>query len=348
MLDDESDAEEAVQQPPPPSGPENAPAAALEQSPAVPDYAPGAVSDSENQVADPTNVKEEEEDSDSDIEVVYIKRASKKAHRSWTKLKEEQLAHTAASALIMITFQHARIRITPALTAVFATAHDRHVLCCLAKLFNVVLGNADPLPQPARGRACLLALRVRELESCHVIARLLDDSASAPLPPPLFELPRRCCPPSSRQLPTCCLGRPASLSLQTLASRSTRLEDGSGPLLVLSAIDDGIAGHFRATLDPPALALLEYQSGPFASKVLTARVPATSSPRTRLFCLLCCFAGFVCCCRSALQPVAAAVSLTLSVTTALLGPALASCAPVASRSSAVACNVQSRQQHSEV
>ena len=97
MLDDESDAEEAVQQPPPPSGPENAPAAVLEQSPAVPDYAPGAVSDSENQVEDPTNVKEEEEDSDSDIEVVYIKPASKKAHRSWTKLKEEQLAHTAAS-----------------------------------------------------------------------------------------------------------------------------------------------------------------------------------------------------------------------------------------------------------
>ena len=70
--------------------------------------------------------------------------------------RETQSDDVRREALIMITFQHARIRITPALTAVFATAHDRHVLCCLAKLLNVVLGNADPLPQPARGRACLL------------------------------------------------------------------------------------------------------------------------------------------------------------------------------------------------
>ena len=77
--------------------PDNAPAAVLEQPPAVPDNAPAAVSDSGNQVEGPANVKKEEEDSDSDIEVVYIKPASKKARRSWTKVKEEQLNHTAPS-----------------------------------------------------------------------------------------------------------------------------------------------------------------------------------------------------------------------------------------------------------
>ncbi|CAE7668743.1 ANKRD50 [Symbiodinium sp. CCMP2592] len=66
MLENESDAEDAGQQPPPPSGPDNAPAAVL-AAPIGLDNAPAAVSDSGNQVAveGPANVKKEEE-SDSD------------------------------------------------------------------------------------------------------------------------------------------------------------------------------------------------------------------------------------------------------------------------------------------
>ena len=65
----------------------------------MPDNAPAAVSDSGNQVEGPANVEEEEDDK----KVVYIKPASKKARRSWTKVKEEQLDHTAPSLPLLQT-----------------------------------------------------------------------------------------------------------------------------------------------------------------------------------------------------------------------------------------------------
>ena len=68
----------------------------------MPDNAPAAVSDSGNQVEGPANVEEEEDDK----KVVYIKPASKKARRSWTKVKEEQLDHTAPSLPLAASSSH--------------------------------------------------------------------------------------------------------------------------------------------------------------------------------------------------------------------------------------------------
>ena len=173
----------------------------------------------------------------------------------------------------------------------FAAEHDRNILCCLAQLLHIVPGEADPLPQSAAARANLSlrhgglglrsaaehapaayfaswadslgALRVREPDSCHIIARLLDDATSGPslflsslagavhllrdtgFPPPAFaDLPLQ--PPVVPANPD----EPVDTTRgwQRPASR---------------AIDD-------STADPPSLALLESQCGPFASRILAA------------------------------------------------------------------------------
>ena len=122
--------------------------------------------------------------------------------------------------------------------------------------------------------------------------------------------------------PTCPCNPP--LSLQTPTSLSTLLEAGSGPLPVLSMIAP-------PTLLPWPYLNLSVDRSPRGSS--PPCLPATSSPWTLLFSVLCCSAGFACPCLSTLQLVAAAVLSTLSVTTALLAPVLASCAPVGSLSS---------------
>ena len=86
-----------------------------------------------------------------------------------------------------------------------------------------------------------------EPDSCHTVARLLDEATSAPLP----ELPLQLSVvPANPDEPV-----DTTRGWQRPASR---------------AIDESTAGRFRAMLDPPSLALLESQCGPFASRILTA------------------------------------------------------------------------------
>ena len=191
----------------------------------------------------------------------------------------------------------------PALTAVFAAEHDRNILCCLAQLLHIVPGDADPLPQSATVRAnfslrhgglglrsaaehapaayfaswadSLVALRVHEPDSCHIVARLLDDAIDAPSGPSL----PRCLsslagavhllrdtgfqPPAFADLPLQPPVLPANPDEPVDTTRGWQRPASR-------AIDDSTAGRFRAMLDPPSLALLESQCGPFASRVLTA------------------------------------------------------------------------------
>ena len=188
----------------------------------------------------------------------------------------------------------------PALTAVFAAEHDRNILCCLAQLLHIVPGDADPLPQSAAARANLSlrhgglglrsaaghapaayfaswadslgALRVREPDSCHIIARLLDDATSGPsLPRCLSSLAGAVHllrdtgfpPPAFADLPLQPPVVPANPDEPVDTTRGWQRPASR-------AIDDSTAGRFRAMLDPPSLALLESQCGPFASRILTA------------------------------------------------------------------------------
>ena len=188
----------------------------------------------------------------------------------------------------------------PALTAVFAAEHDRNILCCLAQLLHIVPGDADPLPQSAAARANLSlrhgglglrsaaehapaayfaswadslgALRVREPDSCHIIARLLDDATSGPsLPRCLSSLAGAVHllrdtgfpPPAFADLPLQPPVVPANPDEPVDTTRGWQRPASR-------AIDDSTAGRFRAMLDAPSLALLESQCGPFASRILTA------------------------------------------------------------------------------
>ncbi|OLP97133.1 hypothetical protein AK812_SmicGene20564 [Symbiodinium microadriaticum] len=175
----------------------------------------------------------------------------------------------------------------------------------------------------------LVALRVREPDSCHIVARLLDDATSGPsLPRCLSSLAGAVHllrdtgfqPPAFADLP---LQPPARLANPDEPVDTSR----SWQRPASRAIDDSTAGRFRAMLDPPSLALLESECGPFASRVLTASPSCheltLDSPVFRALLLR----RLRCPCLSTKQLVAAAVLSTLSVTTALLAPVLASCAP---------------------
>ena len=238
-----------------------------------------------------------------------------------------------------------------ACSTVFGCFHLRSQLCslpnmtmtatfCAAWPSHIVPGDADPLPQPAAARAnlclrhgglglrsaaehapaayfaswadSLSALRVRAPDSCHVVARLLDDAAFAPsLPRCLSSLAGAVQPPAFADLPPHPPVGPADPDEPVDTTRGWQRPASR-------AIDNSTAGRFHSA-DP----LLRGFSLPCP--------PATSSPWTHLFCEPCCSAGFACPFRSTLQLVAAAAPSTLSATTTLLAPVLASCAPVASR-----------------
>ena len=255
-----------------------------------------------------------------------------------------------------------------ACTTVFGCLHLHSQLCSLPNMtatfcaaspscFTLLPAMPIPLPQSATARAnfslrhgglglrsaaehapaayfaswadSLVALRVREPDSCHIVARLLDDATSGPsLPRCLSSLAGAVHllrdtgfqPPAFADLP---LQPPARLANPDEPVDTSR----SWQRPASRAIDDSTAGRFRAMLDPPSLALLESECGPFASRVLTASPSCheltLDSPVFRALLLR----RLRCPCLSTKQLVAAAVLSTLSVTTALLAPVLASCAP---------------------
>ncbi|CAE7249756.1 SHKBP1 [Symbiodinium sp. KB8] len=133
-----------------------------------------------------------------------------------------------------------------------------------------------PLPPRAR--------RVHERDSCHIVARLLDDPTSGPsLPRCLSSSPvlsTFSATLASKSLPSPTCPRIPPLSLQTPTSLSTALEAGSGPLPVLSMIAPPTASAQCLTFLPlPCLSLFVFRS-PRGSHCLAFLLRA--GPRVRI------------------------------------------------------------------
>eukprot|EP00439_Symbiodinium_sp_Y106_P001383 s661_g1.t1 len=160
------------------------------------------------------------------------------------------------------------------------------------------------------------ALRVREPDSCHFIVRLLDDATSAP------SLPRCLSSLAGAVRPLCDTGFQPPAFGQPRTSLSTLLEAGSRPPPVLSMMASPVTSVQRLTLlplpcwslSPGRVVSFEGSHCPASCHKLTLDSRALRLRRLRLSLPL------------EAKPVAAAVPLTLSVTTVLFALAVASCA----------------------
>ena len=186
----------------------------------------------------------------------------------------------------------------------------------MADLVSAVRLSTRPLPTSRPGLTRFSALRVRAPDSCHVVARLLDDAAFAPsLPRCLSSLAGAVQPPAFADLPPHPPVGPADPDEPVDTTRGWQRP-------AFRAIDNSTAGRFHS-------------ADPLLRRVLTA-LPSCheltlDSPVLRALLLRRLRLPFPARRCSPCKLVAAAAPSTLSATTTLLAPVLPSCAPVASR-----------------